>query len=191
MARKTKKERKEKRQGILKEFIAFINKGNALALAIGVIIGGAFGKIVTAINVNIISPLIAWIIGDTDLSNSLITVLKSHDKATAADVAAGLAENVGDALQVPVNDIVISWGALIQAVIDFLLIAIILFLIIKLCSSIAKHARETAEKLRKKEAEPEPEVAPEPAPEPIPADIALLTEIRDLLKNQEKNDENK
>lgn len=191
MAKKTKEERKEIRQGILKEFIAFINKGNALALAIGVIIGGAFGKIVTAINVNIISPLIAWIIGDTDLSNSLITVLKSHDKATAADVAAGLAENVGDALQVPVNDIVISWGALIQAVIDFLLIAIILFLIIKLCSSIVKHARETAEKFRKKEEEPEPEVAEEPAPAPIPADVALLTEIRDLLKKQEKNDENK
>ncbi len=190
MEKRTKKERKEKRQGLLKEFVAFINKGNALALAIGVIIGGAFSKIVTAINVNIISPLIAWVIGDTDLSNSLITVLKSHDKATATDVANGLATNVGDQLQVPVNDIVISWGALIQAIIDFLLIAIILFLIIKVCSSLAKHAKEAAERLRKKEEE-EPAPAPEAAPEPIPADIVLLTEIRDLLKNQEKNDENK
>lgn len=189
MAKKTRKEIKEKKQGLVKEFIAFINKGNALALAIGVIIGGAFSKIVTAINVNIISPLIAWIIGDTDLSNSLITVLKSHTKATEADVAAGLAKNVGDVLDVPVNDIVISWGALIQAIIDFLLIAIILFVIIKVCSSVAKRARATAEKLRKKEEEQEPEVAPEP--QPVPADIALLTEIRDLLKSQEKNGENK
>ena len=189
MAKKTRKEIKEKKQGLVKEFIAFINKGNALALAIGVIIGGAFSKIVTAISVNIISPLIAWIIGDTDLSNSLITVLKSHKEATEADVAAGLAKNVGDVLEAPVNDIVISWGALIQAIIDFLLIAIILFVIIKVCSSVARRARATAEKLRKKEEEQEPEVAPEP--QPVPADIALLTEIRDLLKSQEKNDENK
>ena len=183
------KKGKEKVYGFFGEFKKFIQKGNVFDLAIGVIIGGAFSKIVTAINVNIISPLIAWIIGDTDLSNSLITVLKSHKEATEADVAAGLAKNVGDVLDVPVNDIVISWGALIQAIIDFLLIAIILFVIIKVCSSVAKRARATAEKLRKKEEEQEPEVAPEP--QPVPADIALLTEIRDLLKSQEKNDENK
>lgn len=196
MAKKNKSEKqkkfKEKRQGLFKEFVAFINKGNALALAIGVIIGGAFGKIVTAINVNIISPLIAWIIGDTNLSDSLVTVLKSHEYATADDVNAQLAENVDDKLAAPINDIVISWGALIQAIIDFLLIAIILFAIIKICSSIAKHARDAAEKIRKKEEEQEtlePEPEPEPAPEP--ADVVLLTEIRDLLKSQSKNEENK
>ena len=63
---KSKKERKEKRQSIFKEFIAFINKGNAIALAIGVILGGAFNAIVTAINKNIISPIIALCLGDTD-----------------------------------------------------------------------------------------------------------------------------
>ena len=122
----SKKEKKEKK-GFFKEFGEFINRGNALALAIGVIIGGAFTSIVTAINKNIISPIIAWIIGDTDLSNSLVTVLKSHDIATQADVANGLATAIGDPLAEPVNDIVISWGALIQAVIDFILIAPILF----------------------------------------------------------------
>lgn len=195
MAKKTKAERKEKRQGLVKEFIAFINKGNALALAVGVILGGAFTSIVTAINTNIISPLIALIIGDTDLSNSLITVLKSHEEvmiATDADVANGLAEAVGTEFSVTINDIVISWGALIQAIIDFLLIAIILFAIIKICTGIAKKAKETAEKLHKKEEVVE-EVKEEPAaPAPVPEDIQLLSEIRDLLKsqNEEKNNQN-
>ena len=111
------------KKGLFSEFVAFINKGNALAMAVGVILGGAFTAIVTAINKNIISPLIAWAIGDTNLSESVVTVLKYKD-AAEADVSAGLAENVGD--QIP--DIVISWGSLIQAVIDFLLIAIILFI---------------------------------------------------------------
>lgn len=196
MAKKTKEQRKEKRQGLFKEFIAFINKGNALALAIGVILGGAFTSIVTAINANIISPLIAWLIGDTDLSNSLITVLKSHEEvvyATEADVANGLATAVGDVMSsTVVNDIVISWGALIQAIIDFLLIAIILFAIIKICTGIAKKAKETAEKLHKKEEVVE-EVKEEPAaPAPVPENIQLLSEIRDLLKsqNEEKNNQN-
>lgn len=196
MAKKTKEQRKEKRQGLFKEFIAFINKGNALALAIGVILGGAFTSIVTAINANIISPLIAWLIGDTDLSNSLITVLKSHEEvvyATEADVANGLATAVEDVMSsTVVNDIVISWGALIQAIIDFLLIAIILFAIIKICTGIAKKARDAAEKLHKKEEVVE-EIKEEPvAPAPVPEDIQLLSEIRDLLKsqNEEKNNQN-
>ena len=64
------------KKGIFKEFVAFINKGNALSMAVGVILGGAFTAIVTAINKNIISPLIAWAIGDTNLSESVISVLK-------------------------------------------------------------------------------------------------------------------
>lgn len=184
-----KKERKEKRKSFFKEFGEFINRGNALALAIGVIIGGAFTSIVTAINVNIISPLIAWLIGDTDLSNSLVTVLKSHTFATEADVNAGLATNVGDPLNAPVNDIVISWGSLIQAIIDFLMIALILFLIIKIVNVITQKAKEAAEKLkRKEEVEEEKEEKKEKEEKPEePADIVLLKEIRDLLKNQQTN----
>lgn len=186
MAKKTKEQRKEQRKGIFKEFIAFINKGNALALAIGVILGGAFTSIVNAINTNIISPLIAWIIGDTDLTESLITVLKSHEEiriATDTDVANNLAKNVGDQFTVTVNDIVISWGALIQAIIDFILIAIILFAIIKICGAIAKKAKEAAERFHKKEQVEE--VKEESEPESVPEDIQLLSEIRDLLKTQQ------
>lgn len=188
MAKKTKEQIKEQRKGIFKEFVAFINKGNALALAIGVILGGAFTSIVNAINTNIISPIIAWIIGDTDLSESLITVLKSHEEvrvATDTDVANNLASNIGDQFTVTVNDIVISWGALIQAIIDFILIAIILFAIIKICTAIAKKAKETAEKFHKKEQVEE--VKEEKEPEAVPEDIQLLSEIRDLLKEQSGN----
>ena len=181
---KSKKERKEKRQSIFKEFIAFINKGNAIALAIGVILGGAFNAIVTAINKNIISPIIALCLGDTDLTNSLQTVLKYR----TAD-ANGLATTVGE--QIP--GIVISWGAFIQSVIDFLLIAIILFAMVKITSSIVNKAKAAGEKLVKKNKEDEPvEETPEvvePAVVEVPQDIELLTEIRDLLKeNKEKNE---
>lgn len=179
---------KKDKKGFFKEFGEFINRGNALALAIGVIIGGAFTNIVTAINKNIISPLIAWIIGDTDLSNSLITVLKSHTEvkvATAEDVANKLASTVGEEFKVVVNDIVISWGALIQAIIDFILIALILFLIIKIVTAIVNRAKKVAEAHRKEQQPEVVEVPAEPVPAPIPADIQLLTEIRDLLKKDE------
>ncbi len=167
------------KKGIFSEFVAFINKGNALAMAVGVILGGAFTAIVTAINKNIISPLIAWAIGDTNLSESVVTVLKYKD-AAEADVAAGLAENIGD--QIP--DIVISWGSLIQAVIDFLLIAIILFIIIKVVTGIVNKAKAAKEALEKKEEEVVVEEAPAPVVPETPADIKLLEEIRDLLKEK-------
>lgn len=167
------------KKGLFSEFVAFINKGNALAMAVGVILGGAFTAIVTAINKNIISPLIAWAIGDTNLSESVVTVLKYKD-AAEADVSAGLAENVGD--QIP--DIVISWGSLIQAVIDFLLIAIILFIIIKVVTGVVNKAKAAKEALEKKEEEVAVEEAPAPVVPETPADIKLLEEIRDLLKEK-------
>lgn len=181
---KSKEQRKARRKGLFKEFVEFINKGNALALAIGVIIGGAFNAIVTAINKNIISPIIAAIIGDTNLSESIITVLKSHP-ATAEDVAAGLATTEGAI----VNDIVISWGAFLQAVIDFLLIAVILFVIVKITTAFVNRAKAIKEKLLENEEEKVEEEIKEEIPTPVvveePADIKLLTEIRDLLKDKE------
>lgn len=98
------------------EFKKFINKGNALSLAIGVILGSAFTSIVTTINTKIISPLIGLLLGDADLSNSLVTVLKSTTNVETGEVVITNA---------------IYWGALIQSVIDFLLTALILFAIFK------------------------------------------------------------
>lgn len=102
---------------LLIEFKTFINKGNALSLAIGVILGAAFTSIVTTINTKVISPLIGLLLGDADLSNSLITVLKSTTHPKTGE---------------PVITNAIYWGALIQCVIDFLLTAIILFAIFKI-----------------------------------------------------------
>ena len=114
------------------EFKAFINKGNALSLAIGVIIGAAFTAIVSAINTKIISPIIGLLLGDTDLSESLVTVLKtSIDETTGEEVITNA----------------IYWGAFIQAVIDFLLTAVILFAIFKIFTIVTN----TVKKMQKME----------------------------------------
>ena len=167
------------------EFVKFINKGNALALAIGVIIGGAFTSIVSTINGKIISPLIGALLGDYDLSNSLVTVLTYKVDASGNQVL--------DEAGLPIIENAIYWGAFIQAVIDFLLTAIILFAIFKLVSSISNAAKRTAKRVRDRfdsdeEVKEEPAAEPQPEPEPVvPADILLLTEIRDLLANKKSD----
>lgn len=170
---------------LFKEFKDFINKGNAVALAIGVIIGGAFTAIVTAVNKQVISPLIGALLGDADLSQSLITVLSQHTE-------------VVDGVETVVIDNAIYWGALLQTVIDFLLTAIILFTIFKVVTAISNAAKKAHEKaleaLKKEEEEPVVEAAPEPEPEPVPAEptfeekqLALLESINEnLLKLNSK-----
>ena len=172
---------------LFKEFGEFINKGNALSLAIGVIIGGAFTTIVSTINTKIISPLIGLLLGGYNLAESeaLMTVLKSHTE-------------VIDGVETVVIDNAIYWGALIQAVIDFLLTAVVLFVIFKIVTFILNKTKENLEKvhelLNQNENENEvieeaveeiveetPEVVMEPTPE-----VQLLTEIRDLLANKDK-----
>ena len=111
-----------KMKKLFAEFKKFINKGNALSLAIGVILGASFTSIVTTINTKIISPLIGLLLGDADLSNSLITVLKSTVNEETGELVITNA---------------IYWGALIQAVIDFLLTALILFFIFKIANKVS------------------------------------------------------
>ena len=163
---------------LFKEFAEFINKGNALALAIGVIIGGAFTAIVTAINEQIITPLLGWAFGGFNLAEAGLTTTLSPEK-------------VVDGETVPA--IVINWGAFIQAVINFLLTAIVLFTIFKIVSMVRETARRAAEKLHEqilkdddeeviKVVEEVPAVVEEPVPS---AEVVLLTEIRDLLSKKE------
>lgn len=116
---------------LLSEFKAFINKGNALSLAIGVILGASFTSIVTSINGKVISPLIGLLLGDADLSNSLVTVLKTTTDAETGEVIITNA---------------IYWGALIQSVIDFLLTAIILFSIFKIASKFTNAVKKLQDK---------------------------------------------
>ncbi len=123
------------------EFKEFIAKGNVMTMAVGIIIGGAFTAIINSVVADIISPIIGLILGGVDFSK--------------------VSFGIGDAQ--------IMIGNLINAIITFIITAVVLFFIIK--------AFNKFDDLKKKEEEPAPEE--EPA---VPEDIQLLTEIRDLLK---------
>ena len=138
----------------IQDFKAFALKGNVVDMAVGVIIGGAFGKIVTSIVNNIIMPPIGVLTGGMDFTD-LKLVLKDAVKE-------------GD--QVVSEAVTINYGQFIQDVVDFLVIAFCIFLMVKGIAALS----------RKKEEKP---AGPAPAPEPS-AEEKLLTEIRDLLKNK-------
>ena len=138
----------------IEDFKAFALKGNVVDMAVGVIIGGAFGKIVTSIVNNIIMPPIGVLTGGMDFTD-LKLVLKDAVKE-------------GD--QVVSEAVTLNYGQFIQDVVDFLIIAFCIFLMVKGIAALS----------RKKEEKP---AEPAPAPEPS-AEEKLLTEIRDLLKNK-------
>lgn len=138
----------------IQDFKAFALKGNVVDMAVGVIIGGAFGKIVTSIVNNIIMPPIGVLTGGMDFTD-LKLVLKDAVKE-------------GD--QVVSEAVTINYGQFIQDVVDFLIVAFCIFLMVKGIAALS----------RKKEEKP---AEPAPAPEPS-AEEKLLTEIRDLLKNK-------
>ena len=138
-----------------KEFKEFAMRGNVLDMAIGVVIGGAFGKITTSIVNDIIMPLISMITGGLDFS-AWKWVLK---------------EAVMDAGEVVTPEVAVNFGSLISVVLDFIIVAFAMFLVVKGMNKLAS--------LKKKEEEA---AAPE---EPAgPTTEELLTEIRDLLKNK-------
>lgn len=136
---------------MLDEFKAFISRGNVMDLAVGVIIGGAFGKIVGSLVDDIIMPIVGAITGGLDFSN-LFFGLSSN--VTATTLAAAREQGA-----------VFAYGSFITVTVNFLIIAFIIFMLVK-----------TLNKVQKKEAEKPA------APAPTPADVLLLTEIRDLLK---------
>jgi large conductance mechanosensitive channel len=149
-----------------KDFKAFISKGNIIDMAVGVVIGGAFGKIVTGLVNYIINPVISLLTGGVSLEN-VKTVLVEAVPAT--ETTAEVAE------------VAILWGSWIQTIVDFLLVALCIFLVLR---AIIK-AKEAAEKAKKKEEEEAPAPEPEPEPEPEPTEeVLLLREIRDSLKKQ-------
>ncbi len=140
------------------EFKAFAMRGNVVDMAVGVVIGGAFGKITTSIVNDIIMPLISMITGGVDFSQwkwvLKQAVVDAEGVVTSAEVA-------------------VKFGSTIAIILDFIIIAFAVFCLVKALNA-----------LRRKEEEPAP--APEPVPEPEPAPTAedLLAEIRDLLKEQ-------
>jgi large conductance mechanosensitive channel len=135
--------------GILKEFRAFAMRGNVIDMAVGVVIGASFGKIVSSLVDNVIMPPIGLIIGGVDFSQLKLTL-----KAAAGDAKA----------------VTLNYGAFIQTIVDFTIIAFAIFMVIKLMNS-------AKERLEKKEAQTPAEPA-KPSEE-----VQLLSEIRDLLKS--------
>ena len=175
MSRKPKQEGK----GIFAEFKKFITRGNIIDLAVGVIIGGAFSAIVTALTGKIIMPLI----------NVIISLCTGGE---GLDIITPLTPNVERFLEdgsANPKFIYIDWGAFIAAIINFLLIAIVLFIIVKVINTI--NDKKEALKAKQLEAyyEKHPEerpVPPEPGA-PVPTELDVLNEIRDLLKEQNKD----
>jgi large conductance mechanosensitive channel len=125
------------------DFKAFIMRGNVVDLAVAVVIGGAFGKIVSSLVADVIMPPIGLLIGGIDFSNLKWIIRNSPD---------------------PKQVVSINYGTFINTIITFLIIALAIFIVIKLLERVV----------------PKKDVTP-PAP---PADVVLLTEIRDLLKQR-------
>jgi large conductance mechanosensitive channel len=131
-----------------KEFRDFAMRGNVVDMAVGIIIGGAFGKIVSSFVNDVLMPPIGLLIGGVDFGDLAITLKEASGEAPA---------------------VMLKYGAFLQTTIDFLIIAFAIFVAIKAMNSLR----------RQEEAKPEPPKPPEPS-----AEEKLLTEIRDLLKQQ-------
>ncbi len=146
----------EEKATLLKEFKEFINKGNMLDLAIGIVVGAAFTSFVNAFMTNLINPLVGMLTGGADFANKFI-VLKAGPKAPEPYDSLKAATDAG------AN--VLSYGAFISAIINFLIVMFVMFLVVKAYN-----------KMKASSAAEEPEAPAKPD------DILLLEEIRDLLK---------
>ena len=150
----------EKKKSFMGEFKTFIARGNVMDMAVGVIIGGAFGKISTSLVNDVIMPLISVLTGGVDFSNWKI-VLKAA--VAGADGAID-----------PATEVAIKYGSFLATILDFLIIAFAVFLMLKTINGFH-------DKLKKAEEEAP---AKEPAPPEPSNEEKLLTEIRDLLKEK-------
>ena len=141
--------------GFVKEFKEFAMKGNVMDMAVGVIIGGAFGKIVTSLVNDVLMPIISLCTGGIDFTNMFVNLSDDTKYSTLA-----AAQEAGAS--------VFAYGSFIQNIIDFIIIAFCIFLMIK-----------GMNKLNRKKEEPE-----QPAAPAGPTQEELLAEIRDLLKQK-------
>lgn len=138
----------------LNEFKEFAMKGNVVDMAVGVVIGGAFGKIVTSLVNDIIMPFIGFLTGGVNFSDHKWIIRE--------------AQMQGEEIVTP--EVAITWGAFVQTIFDFIIIAFCIFAVIKFMNKLK----------REKPAEPAPEAPAGPTQE------ELLTEIRDLLAKNQK-----
>ena len=144
----------------MEEFKAFAMRGNVVDMAVGVVIGGAFGKISTSIVNDIIMPVVSLITGGIDFTAWKI-VLKE-----------AVMENVDGVMTETAPAVAINFGSTIAVIVDFIIVAFAVFCMIKFLNNLHRKEEEPA---------PEPEAPAEPEPT---AEEKLLTEIRDLLKEK-------
>ena len=155
----------KKARGFVGEFKTFIARGNVMDMAVGGIVGGAFGKITTSLVNDIIMPLISLLIGGISFENWKVVLKQAVlNPATGAELSAAVSLN---------------FGTFLATILDFLIIALAVFCMVKLINGF----RDKAETLKKKEEEEEEAAAVEAPPAPSNEEV-LLTEIRDLLKRQ-------
>lgn len=147
----------KKKKSIFQEFKEFIARGNVMDMAVGVIIGTAFTKIVNSLVSDVITPALGLLTGNVDFSDLKIV----------------LHEAVMDGETVVTEELAIRYGVFLDALINFLLIAICVFAVVKTINTI----KEKTAALKKKEEEEAPKEEPKPDPQ-----LVLLEEIRDLLK---------
>ena len=147
------------------DFKKFIMKGNIVDMAVGVVVGGAFGKIVTSLVNDIITPLISLATGKVMLTD-LKWVIKEAVLSEAGEIVK--------------NEVAVTYGNFIQMIIDFLIIALSIFIVLR----VMVKAQQKLDSLKKKEEE----AAEAPAPEaPKEDELSVLKEIRDMLKKDESN----
>ena len=145
------------------EFVAFAIRGNAMALAVGTIIGAAFSTITKSITDDIIMPIVAIFLGGIDFSEMKLTLPRLFGEAPV-DEAGNVIANT------------LNYGNFLAAVINFLILALVVFFLVKAINKVVDAATHKAP-------EPDPEPTPDPEPEPTKEEL-LLTEIRDLLKSK-------
>ena len=151
----------------LQDFKAFAMKGNVIDMAVGVIIGGAFGKIVTSVVNDLIMPTVGMLVGGVNFTDLKLTMKEAVPEKL---------NEAGEVIEAAVPAVTLNYGNFLQQTFDFLIIAFCIFLMIKGITKLNN--------MKKKEEEAPAEPTPAPAPEPS-AEEKLLTEIRDLLKNKQ------
>ena len=152
--------------GFIQDFKAFAMKGNVIDMAVGVIIGGAFGKIVTSLVNDIIMPPIGILVGGVDFKDLKLVLQSSQEEVL---------NEAGEVITPAIAEVTLNYGNFLQQTFDFLIIAFSIFCMIRIITKIGE--------MRKKEEEAAAKAAPAPAPKPS-AEEKLLTEIRDLLKEK-------
>ena len=162
------KNKNPNKKSLIAEFKEFINKGNAMALAVGTIIGGAFSTITKSVTNDLIMPVVNIFLGGTDFSELKLELPR------IVPVYEDVLNEAGEVIDQVYVPHYLTYGNFISAVINFLIMAVVVFFIVKAVNTMNEMTRKKEE---------EAPAAP-PAPPAPSAEEVLLTEIRDLLKNK-------